>query len=141
MLSVGCVVTAAGRRPSAVRCLAASILIGAVLDPLVACDVSFLLSVAATGGLIGIGPVFARFTEKVRPRPLAWLVQSLATTLSAMLPCVPLLSLLSSELGLAGLLANVVAGPVGEICALPLCLLHALLGFWPGLERGTAMAG
>ena len=141
MLSVGFIVTAAGRRPSAVRCLAASIFIGAVLDPLVACDVSFLLSVAATGGLIGIGPVFARFTEKVRPRPLAWLVQSLATTLSAMLPCVPLLSLLSSEIGLAGLLANVVAGPVGEICALPLCLVHALLGFWPWLERGAAMAG
>jgi len=141
MLSVGFLVTAAGRRPSAVRCLAASIFIGALLDPLVACDVSFLLSVAATGGLIGIGPFFARFTEPVRPRPLAWFAQSLATTLSAMLPCVPLLSLLSSEIGLAGLLANVVAGPVGEICALPLCLLHALLGFWPWLERGAAMAG
>jgi competence protein ComEC len=141
MLSVGFIVTAAGRRPSAVRCLAASILIGALLDPLVACDVSFLLSVAATGGLIGIGPCFARYTERVRPRALAWLVQSLATTLSAMLPCVPLLSLLSSEVGLAGLLANVFAGPVGELCALPLCLLHALLAFWPWLERGAAMAG
>ena len=141
MLSVGFVVTAAGRRPSAVRCLAASIFIGALLDPLVACDVSFLLSVAATGGLIGIGPFFARFTEHVGPRALAWLLQSLATTLSAMLPCVPLLSLLSSEVGLAGLVANVIAGPVGELCALPLCLLHAVLGFWPRLERGAAMAG
>ena len=141
MLSVGFAVTAAGRRPSAVRCLAASMLIGAALDPLVACDVSFLLSVAATGGLIGIGPHFSRFTEQVRPRPLAWLLQSLATTLSAMLPCVPLLSLLSSELGLAGLLANVFAGPVGEVCALPLCLLHAIIGFWPWLERGAAMTG
>lgn len=141
MLSVGCLVTAAGRRPSAVRCLAASILIGAALDPLVACDVSFLLSVAATGGLIGIGPYFAGFIAGVKPRPLAWLVQSLATTLSAMLLCVPLLALLSSEIGVAGLVANVVAGPVGEICALPLCLLHAVLGFWPGLERGVAMAG
>jgi competence protein ComEC len=141
MLSVGFLVTAAGRRPSAVRRLAASMLIGAALDPLVACDVSFLLSVAATGGLIGIGPYFKRFTVHVRPRPLAWLADSLATTLSAMLPCVPLLSLLSSELGLAGLLANVLAGPVGELCALPLCLLHAILGFWPWLERGAAMAG
>lgn len=141
MLSVGFLVTAAGRRPSAVRCLAASMLLGAALDPLVACDVSFLLSVAATGGLIGIGPVLRRFTEVVRPRPLAWLVQSLATTLSAMLPCLPLLALLSSEVGIAGLFANVLAGPVGEICALPLCLAHAVLGFAPGLERGTAMAG
>jgi competence protein ComEC len=141
MLSVGFIATAAGRRPSAVRCLAASIFIGALLDPLVACDVSFLLSVAATGGLIGIGPCFAPYTKLVRPRALGWLVQSLATTLSAMLPCVPLLSLLSSEVGLAGLLANVFAGPVGELCALPLCLLHALLGFWPWLEGGAAMAG
>ncbi len=141
MLSVGFVVTACGRRPSAVRCLAASILFGALLDPLVACDVSFLLSVAATAGLIGINPVFTRLTERVRPRPLAWFVGSLATTTSAMLPCVPLLSLLSSEIGLAGMLANVLAGPIGETCALPLCLAHAVAGFVPWLERGLAMAG
>jgi competence protein ComEC len=141
MLSVGFVVTACGRRPSAVRCLAASMLLGAGLDPLVACDVSFVLSVAATAGLIGINPAFSRLTEGVRPRPLAWLLQSLGTTTSAMLPCVPLLSLLSSEVGLAGLLANVVAGPIGETCALPLCLAHAVAGFWPWLERGLAMAG
>jgi competence protein ComEC len=141
MLSIGFLVTALGRRPSALRCLAASMLIGAALDPLVAFDVSFLLSVAATAGLIGIGPLFARFTARVRPRPLAWFVSSLATTLSAMLPCLPLLSLLSSEVGAAGLVANVVAGPVGELFALPLCLLHAVLGFWPTLERGVAMAG
>src|SRR5262249_37073576 len=130
-----------GRRPSAVRCLAASIFIGAVLDPLVACDVSFLLSVAATGGLIGIGPVLLRFAELVKPRPLRWLAQSLCTTLSAMLPCVPLLALLSAQIGLGGLLANVVAGPVGELFALPLCLGHAVLSFAPVLERGAAMAG
>jgi competence protein ComEC len=58
-----------------------------------------------------------------------------------MLPCVPLLSLLSSEIGVSGLVANVFAGPVGEVCALPLCLLHAVIGFWPWLERGAAMAG
>jgi competence protein ComEC len=141
MLSVGFVVTACGRRPSAVRCLAASILLGAARDPLVACDVSFLLSVAATAGLIGVNPLFTRLTQGVRPRPLAWLVQSLATTNAAMLPCIPLLSLLSSEIGLAGMLANVLAGPLGEACALPLCLAHAVVGFWPWLERGTAMAG
>ncbi|RYZ07245.1 MAG: ComEC/Rec2 family competence protein [Myxococcales bacterium] len=141
MLSVGFVVTACGRRPSAVRCLAASMLLGAALDPLVACDVSFLLSVAATAGLIGINPVLSGFVQGLRPRPLAWLVQSLATTTSAMLPCVPLLSLLSSEVGLAGMVANVFAGPIGEACALPLCLAHAVVSFWPWLERGTAMAG
>ncbi|HKY35038.1 MAG TPA: ComEC/Rec2 family competence protein [Polyangiaceae bacterium] len=141
MLSVAFLVTAAGRRPSAVRCLAASMLIGALLDPLVAFDISFLLSVAATAGLIGLGPALSGLVAWARPRPLAWLLQSLTTTLSAMLPCVPLLALLSSEVGVAGLLANVVAGPVGEMFALPLCLLHTVVGFWPGLERGVAMAG
>jgi competence protein ComEC len=141
MLSVAFLVTAAGRRPSAVRCLAASMLIGALLNPLVAFDISFLLSVAATAGLIGIGPALSGLVGWARPRPLAWFLQSLTTTLSAMLPCLPLLALLSSEVGVAGLLANVVAGPVGEMFALPLCLLHAVVGFWPELERGVAMAG
>jgi competence protein ComEC len=141
MLAIGFVVTAAGRRPSPVRCLAASVLIGAALDPLVACDVSFLLSVAATAGLIGLGPALASLATLVRPKPARWLAASLATTLSAMLPCVPLLSLLSAEIGLAGLFANVVAGPVGELLSLPLCLLHAVVGFWPELERGVALAG
>jgi competence protein ComEC len=141
MLSVAFLVTAAGRRPSAVRCLAASMLIGASCDPFVVCDVSFLLSVAATAGLIGIGPLLGGYTERVALRPLRWLVGSLATTVSAMVPCVPLLALLGSEVGLAGLFANVVAGPVGELCALPLCLLHAIVGFWPRLERGAALAG
>lgn len=141
MLSVAFLVTAAGRRPSAVRCLAASMLIGACCDPFVARDVSFLLSVAATAGLIGIGPWLSVWTERVRWRPLRWFVASLATTVSAMLPCVPLLALLGSEIGLAGLFANVVAGPIGETCALPLCLLHAIVAFWPGLEQGVAMAG
>jgi competence protein ComEC len=141
MLSIAFLVTAAGRRPSPVRCLAASMLIGAARDPFVACDVSFLLSVAATAGLIGIGPLFARFTERVPWRPLAWLASSLATTISAMVPCVPLLALLGSEIGLVGLFANVLAGPVGEACALPLCLLHAASAFWPALEHGLAVAG
>lgn len=141
MLSVAFLVTAAGRRPSPVRCLAASMLIGALVDPLVAFDISFLLSVAATAGLIGLGPLFSRPLRHVRPRPLAWLAQSLVTTLSAMLPCVPLLALLGSEMSLVGVVANVAAGPVGEMFALPLCLLHAVVGTWPGLERGVAVAG
>jgi competence protein ComEC len=141
MLAAGFFVTAAGRRPSPLRCLAASILIGALLDPLVACDVSFMLSVAATAGLIALGPRFARAVSWVRPSPFAWLARSLSTTLSAMLPCVPLLALLSPSLGFGGLLANVVAAPVGELCALPLCLGHALVGFSSSLEQGAALGG
>ena len=56
-----------------------------------------------------------------------------------MVPCAPLLALLSPDLGLAGLIANVVAAPLGEIVALPLCLTHPLTAPLPALEKGVAL--
>jgi competence protein ComEC len=38
------------------------------------------------------------------------------------------------------LAANLLAAPLGEIVALPLCLVHALLGPWPSIERAVALA-
>ena len=42
---------------------------------------------------------------------------------------------MSPDLGLAGLVANVVAAPLGEIVALPLCLSHPLTAPLPVLEK------
>jgi competence protein ComEC len=52
-----------------------------------------------------------------------------------------LLLILSPELTVAGMLANVVAGPIGELAALPLCLVHAIASPLPWLERGLALSG
>jgi competence protein ComEC len=46
---------ALGRRPSGARALGLSLVIGALIDPLLAFDVSFLLSAAATAGLLTLG--------------------------------------------------------------------------------------
>ena len=35
-------------------------------------------------------------------------------------------------------MANLLAVPLGESAALPLCLVHALLAEWPAAERGCA---
>ena len=72
-------------------------------------------------------------------QPLRYLVLSVAATVSAMLPCAPLLALLSPTLTVAGIVANVVAAPFGEAAALPLCLAHAVLSPFPVLEHGTAL--
>jgi competence protein ComEC len=56
-----------------------------------------------------------------------------------MLPCAPLLALLSPDLAFAGVVANVLAAPFGETVALPLCLTHVLLAPLPELERGVAL--
>jgi competence protein ComEC len=140
MLAVGFTARALGRHPQAFRSLSACFLVGAALDPLLVFDVSFLLSAGATAGLVVLGPRLTRPCRRLPTRPLRWLAASFATTASAMLPCAPLLALMSPEITLIGAAANVIAGPLGELCALPLCLVHPLTSVWPSLERGAALA-
>ena len=138
MLAVGLSVRALGRRPDATRALACSLLVANAFDPLVAFDVSLLLSAAATSGLILLGQPWAR---RIRhwPRAARWLAQGLIATTTSMLPCAPLLALFAPSITFAGLLANIVAAPFGETIALPICLLHGLLAPLPAVERGAAL--
>ena len=139
MLSVGFSARALGRKPLTVRTFGVSTLVFAALDPLCAFDLSFMLSVAATAGLIWLGRPLTERCERIESRPLRFLAASFGTTLSATIPCAPLLALLSSGVTLAGLVANVLAAPLGETVALPLCLAHLLLAPIPSLERGAAL--
>jgi competence protein ComEC len=141
MLTAVYVATTVGRALLGLSALAFSILFGVIVDPVVGYDISFLLSAAATAGLIVIGPGLARPLERITMQPLKWVLQALATTVSAMVFCIPLLLVLSSEITIAGILANVVAGPVGEIFALPLCLLHTIAAPIQVFERGLGLAG
>lgn len=148
MLAIAFSVRALGRRPVARRAFALSLAVGALADPLVAFDVSFQLSALATAGLLVIGPTLARWLGAAPAagagrgrRLLGWLGASVAATVSSMIPCTPLLLLLSPEVTLAGVLANVVAAPIGETVALPACLAHTLLAPLPSLERGAALLG
>ncbi len=138
MLAAGLGARALGHRPDGTRALALSLAAGWCWDPLVAFDVSFLLSAAATSGLIALGRPWARQVAGWRSRPLRYVAQSLIATTASMVPCTPFLALLAPSITLAGLLANVVAAPFGEAIALPLCLAHVLLGPLPAVERGAA---
>ncbi len=40
-----------------------------------------------------------------------------------------------------GLVANLIAAPIGELAALPICLAHAVLAWAPPVERGAAILG
>jgi len=139
MLSVAFSARALGRKPLTVRTFGLSTLVFALLDPLCAFDLSFMLSVAATSGLIWLGQPWSARCERIDSRPLRFLAVSFGTTLSATIPCAPLLALLASGVTLAGLVANVLASPLGESVALPLCLSHLLLSPFPALERGAAL--
>ena len=143
-------VRALGRHVFASRILATSLGLGWLSDGLVVFDPSFLLSLAATVGLLCMSQRLdeeplsspAALTRPNSPdiRGLARLVSRAAlTTLAATLPCVPILLSIAPGITLASVAANLLAGPLGETVALPLCLGHALLGPLPALERGAAL--
>ena len=146
-------VQALGRRPFPSRILTASLGAGWLSDGLVLFDLSFLLSIAATVGLSLSGALLGE-TSKNNDNTAAALTQprtvdlgrvgrlvsdSALTTLAATLPCLPILLLLGPGVTLASVAANLLAAPLGEIVALPLCLLFTLLAPLPLLEQGVAL--
>lgn len=140
MLAFGFGATSLGRRADAARSLGLSLLAFGLFDPLVAFDWSFLLSAAATGGLLALSPPIAAWLTERLPSIAAPALPTLSATLAASAACAPFVAALSPSLPLAGVLANLAAVPLGEIFALPLCLLHALLSPAPPLEQAVAWA-
>lgn len=142
MLCLICGGRALGFRVGGSAALGASMVLGLAIDPLASHDYSFVLSALATAGLIAMGQPFSRWAQtKVNWGPGRLLVESLVATLSSTIFCAPVLCLMSDELTVAALLANVVAAPFGELIALPACLLHAVVPWWPSLELGLATLG
>ena len=139
MLTATFVARALGRRPSGTRAFGLSLVAMGLGDALVGFDVSFLLSAAATAGLMLLARPFAELGARL-PSALQPIVRSFATTVAATIPCAPILAGFAPTLPLGGVIANLLAVPVGESLALPLCLTHALLVPWPAAARGCALA-
>lgn len=140
MLTAAMAARVLARRPSGVRAFAVSLGAGSLADPLVASDLSFALSAAATAGLLGLGPVWSAWLS-VGPVPLRALGKATGTTLAAMCGCAPVIAVVSPGMPVLGVAANIVAAPIGEVAALPVCLAHAVLGWAPAVERGAAIIG
>jgi competence protein ComEC len=144
MLTAGLFARALGRRPSGVRAFGWSLVGAAAVEPLAAHDLSFGLSVAATAGIM----LWARGAERrASPTRRRWAavvdwgwVAARATT-AAHVACLPILLSLSSDVPVLAVAANVLAGPVGELAALPACLVHTV-AWWTGpIEMGLAALG
>lgn len=140
MLGAAMLAQALGRKPSGVRSLAWSLLVPSLWDPLVLCDMSFALSAGATAGLLALSRPLGKAFE-VGPALFRPVLSAIATTLAAMAGCTAIVAMASPTLPLAGILANILAAPVGELAALPICLLHTVLAWAPSLEQGTALLG
>lgn len=138
MLCAALVAKVLARRPAASRALAASLAVGWLCDPLVAYDVSFLLSLTATIGLLTLGRGANAWVGKAGSKAVNFLQSAALATMASMVPCMPVLAILSGSFTWASIGANVVAAPLGESIALPLCLLHVVASPCAALERGIA---
>jgi len=166
MLTVVLLARAAGRRPEVTRALSVGLLGAALVDPLVVLDVSFSLSAGATAGLVVLGgPLGERLTallpaaemgspggsmsggglwpraRRVLVGGLRHVVLSVATTLAATIGSLPAMLRFAPRLPVLGVLANIVAAPLGELLALPMCLAHAIAAPLGPVEKGLALAG
>lgn len=140
MMSFALLVRAFGRWPSGLRCFAWSLLGGVLLEPLALCDLSFALSVAATAGLLVAASPLRRLVQG-RPLIVKVMLLSCGATVAAVVACAPILLGVGPELPILGVVANMLASPVGELVALPVCLVHAVLAWMPSAEQGAAMVG
>lgn len=109
MGAVVLVALAAGRARSAVPALAAAVLGLLLVDPALAVDAGFALSVVATGALVLLGPgwVAGLRDRGLPPGP----AEALVVPVAAALATAPLIAGLNGQVGLVTVAANLLAAP------------------------------
>ncbi len=126
MGGVALVARDAGRPGSAATALGIAVWLLILLDPAMAMDIGFQLSVAATAGLLAWGSSLADRLRGPTPGPARrWLAESLGVSLAAQMATLPLVLFHFGRLSLVAPLANLVVAPVvapamlvGTVCLL-----------------------
>lgn len=119
------------RRASSISALGLVIALFVAIDPVCATSVSFQLSVLATLGIVLFAPWCKWWLACIPHLPRA-VSDSLAVTLSATIPTLPLTVSMFSQLPLVSPLANLAAGPILSV-SMALCMFLVPLAFAPAL--------
>jgi competence protein ComEC len=136
MGGLGLLALALGRPRAAVPALLGSVVALLLVDPALANDAGFTLSVFATGGLLLLAPAWRDALHRRRvPRPVA---EALAIPAAASVACAPVIAGISGTVSLVAVPANLVAEPV-VAPATVLGVVAALLSVvWPGAAEFVA---
>jgi competence protein ComEC len=105
---IGLFALAGGRERRGVPVLAASVVALLLADPELARSYGFALSVSATAGLLVIAPPWRDRLRRRLPRVIA---EPLAVAAAAQAACTPILVMLSGEISLVAVAANLLAEP------------------------------
>jgi competence protein ComEC len=108
MGSVAAVAMGTGRSRDGVAALSATVLGLILFDPALAREYGFALSVFATGGILVLAP---RWRDRMALRMPRWVAEAIAVPCAAQAAVTPLLVLMSGELELVAIPANLLAGP------------------------------
>jgi competence protein ComEC len=125
MASISAVAFASGRKLSAQRALAYSLLALLVIDPLLVLSIGMWMSSLATCGLVFVTPKLKQHLRAPR-----WINEPLATTLGAQLGVLPISLLMFSSAPAISLVTNLLAVPVAGfvmLVGLPLAFVCGLL--------------
>ncbi len=124
-----------GTGVAGLRYLAVAVWLVIMLDPWLAHSWGFALSVAATAGILWwAGP----WQQAMRAWAPGWLAESLCVPLAAQLATQPLITILSGQISVVGVVANMAAAPfVGPVTVLGLvaALVSPIAG-WLALPLG-----
>lgn len=114
------------------RALSLAILALTWLDPWLARSAGFALSVTACAGIVLLGPHLVRALTRWAPR---WAAEAIAVPLAAQLATQPIVTGISDQVSVVGVITNALAGPfVGPTTVLGLAA--ALLCWVPALAAG-----
>ncbi|MFK3984014.1 ComEC/Rec2 family competence protein [Micromonospora sp. NPDC050397] len=139
MGAVGLLALAVGRPRAALPALGAAITVLVVVDPELAGDAGFALSVLATGGLLLVAP---RWRDRLRERGVpAGLAEALSIPAAAQLACSPVVAGLSGTVSLVAVPANLLAVPAIAPATVLGVAAATLSPFWPAGAEFAAWLG
>ncbi|WP_245647056.1 ComEC/Rec2 family competence protein [Microtetraspora niveoalba] len=118
-----------GRTRDGVAALSATVLGLILFNPGLARQYGFALSVFATGGILVLAP---RWRDRMASRMPRWMAEAIAVPAAAQVAVTPLLVLMSGQLGLVAIPANLLAGPAVAPAT--------LLGFGAAIVAPVSMA-
>ncbi|MFI7521748.1 ComEC/Rec2 family competence protein [Micromonospora globbae] len=139
MGAIGLAALAAGRPRAALPALAAAVTVLILVDPALAGDAGFALSVLATGGLLLVAP---RWRDGLRRRGVpAGLAEALAVPAAAQLACAPVVAGISGTVSVVAVPANLLAVPAIAPATVLGVLAAVLSPIWPaGAEFAAWLA-
>lgn len=135
MGAIGALAMLSGRPKRVGALLALSIVLLLLMDPWLALDFAFILSVLATLGLHLVGRRCAGWLSRWLP---LWLAQAVAIPVAAQLFCAPVIVMLQPQLSLFAVPANLAAAPVVALVTVAGTIGLVLAASFPWVATGCA---